>query len=334
MPRDNDKDNNSRGRRDRPIGRQGPLGRRSGARQEIRQARLCGQGPQQERRRAPSLCRQSATVVRRAAKTAMRRGLGVIGRMATGHREAARARSVRSGRAKIRGGDKRPYTPRGDRPDRDARPAARCSRTRKFGDKKPYTPREAVARSGPTRRAARASARTVIVRRAIVRSMRAADGDRPRWRSASRRSSRAENSMATRSFHAVRAKDFGDVRIAPAIRPRPWRFQAVAEARRGSRDHGGRNARPSRDGARNFDRPRFDKPRYDKPRDGDRGGERTSAVFAPDARIVRQAIVRFATVRNSIGRAGRPALQGRTDWQEHPRSEPRRPGFRSSSPRK
>src|SRR6202042_2590421 len=40
--------------------------------------------------------------------------------------------------------DKRPYTPRGDRPDRDrgdARPAARFQ-DRKFGDKKPYTPRE------------------------------------------------------------------------------------------------------------------------------------------------------------------------------------------------
>src|SRR6185369_786398 len=52
-----------------------------------------------------------------------------------------------------RGGEKRPYTPRGDRPnfnrddrpprrDRDdARPAARFS-DKKFGDKKPYTPRD------------------------------------------------------------------------------------------------------------------------------------------------------------------------------------------------
>src|SRR5271163_5333307 len=43
---------------------------------------------------------ESATIARRAAMTVMRRGPAVIDRMATGRREAARARSVHSGRAK------------------------------------------------------------------------------------------------------------------------------------------------------------------------------------------------------------------------------------------
>ena len=43
-------------------------------------------------------------------------------------------------------GEKRPYTPRGDRSD--ARPAARFS-DRKFGEKKPYTPREGGGEKRP-----------------------------------------------------------------------------------------------------------------------------------------------------------------------------------------
>src|SRR4029078_4581974 len=65
-------------------------------------------------------------------------------------------------RGEDRGGEKRPYTPRGDRPnfnrddrpprrdrDRDdARPAGRSS-DRKFSDRKPYTPREGGGEKRP-----------------------------------------------------------------------------------------------------------------------------------------------------------------------------------------
>ncbi|MGB8400733.1 pseudouridine synthase, partial [Bradyrhizobium sp.] len=60
-------------------------------------------------------------------------------------------------------------------------------------------------------------------------------------------------------------KDFGD-------RPsrgdsKPWQKRDA-----GAPDRADRSPRPSRDGARDFNRPKFDKPRYDKPRD-DRGGD-------------------------------------------------------------
>src|SRR5207302_7321449 len=62
-------------------------------------------------------------------------------------------------------------------------------------------------------------------------------------------------------------KDFGD-------RPhrgdaKPWQNRDAS-----SPDHAGRNSRPSRDGARNFDRPKFDKPRFGKAREDRPVGER------------------------------------------------------------
>ena len=93
--------------------------------------------------------------MRRVRRDSSRRpSAGDRRRASTGRtvRRVAATASVRSNR-EDRGGEKRPYTPRGDRPnfnrddrpprrDRDdARPAARF-RDRKFGDKKPYTPRE------------------------------------------------------------------------------------------------------------------------------------------------------------------------------------------------
>jgi len=56
--------------------------------------------------------------------------------------------------------------------------------------------------------------------------------------------------------------------------------QNLAEARRQRARHAGRNSRPPRDGARNFDKPRFDKPRYDKPRE-DRGGDERPRFSRP-----------------------------------------------------
>ncbi len=73
-------------------------------------------------------------------------------------------------------------------------------------------------------------------------------------------------------------------------------------------------ARPPRDGARNFDKPRFDKPRFDKPRE-DRGG---------DGRP------RFSRPREDRPQGDRPfrerpkfdrPREGGSSWQEHPRSD-------------
>ena len=67
-------------------------------------------------------------------------------------------------------------------------------------------------------------------------------------------------------------------------------------------DRGERDSRPARDGARNFDKPRFDRPR------DDRGGEERP---------------RFSRSREDRPKFDRPRERpaGRTDWQEHPRSE-------------
>ena len=143
----------------------------------------------------------------------------------------------------------------------------------------------------------------MIVRVAIVRSMRGrgmatvpvAIGRSPVVPS--------ENSTATRSFRAVRAKDFGD---RPDRAREFGRDRGDAKPWQKREDGAERNARPAREGARNFDRPKFDKPRYDKPREGDRSATQGIALvinargFRVRAQIALKAIVRFVSVRSSI----------------------------------
>lgn len=199
-----------------------------------------------------------------------------------------------------RGGEKRPYTPRGDRPnfnrddrpprrDRDdARPAGRSS-DRKFSDRKPYTPRDRDGEKRPY------SPRGEGFRK---------DGDRPRGdRPYSPRPQR-DGDRPDRKFGGVRKfssrgapdrglrKDFGD--RPPRGESKPWQKRD---------DRGDRDSRPPRDGARNFDRPRFDKPR------DDRGGDERPKFSRP----------RWDRKDEGGDRRERP--QGRTGWQEHPRSE-------------
>jgi 23S rRNA pseudouridine2605 synthase len=114
MPRDNDKDNDARGRRDRPPGGRSGGGKgRSGA----------ARGPEKK------------FAKRDGDKTSFNRD----DRPARAGDGEKRAFKPRGDRPKFGDGDKRPYTPRGNRDD--ARPAARSSE-RKFGERKPYTPRE------------------------------------------------------------------------------------------------------------------------------------------------------------------------------------------------
>jgi 23S rRNA pseudouridine2605 synthase len=237
MPRDNDKNNDSRGRRDRPFGGKG----RSGV----------ARGPEK--------------------KFAKR---GFAGKDFAGKRD----------------GDKHPY-------------AAKPDGARSFG-KKPYSgPGKPYAgkREGPPRQGRDEAPRTSRFNR----------DDRPREnRPFADRPPRGDRGEA-RPASRFSDKKFGDKKFsrgAPDRGPRKDFGQGRGESKpwqkrdAGSPDHVGRNSRPSRDGARkfekrSFDKPKFDKPRYDKPGEH-RGGERP----------------RFSRPREDRPQGGRP-------FRERPKSD-------------
>ena len=244
--------------------------------------------------------RRAATAMRRAAIMATRRVLHgstgttvrravlatgpIAGRARIFARATAAARSVRIRRVKVvKNGPTHRVVIAAMRalrrvsPTRNSATSGRIRRAAK------------VARSDPTRRVARVSARMATVRVAtgplpLVHAMAIAP---------------KENSAATRNFRAARrtaarARTSATVRIA-ADRPKPWQKRDAS-----SPDHAGRNSRPPRDGARNFDKPRFDKPRderggderprFSRPReDRPQGG---SPAFRPAARAKRSSEIR------------------------------------------
>jgi 23S rRNA pseudouridine2605 synthase len=192
------------------------------------------------------------------------------------------------------GGEKRPYTPRGDRPntnrddraprsDRgDTRPAGRFA-DKKFGDKRPYTPRgEGFRKDGE-------------------RPERKFGGDRKFSRGAPDRGPRKDFGNRTN-----RGEDRGD--------SKPWQKRDAS-----SPDHAGRNSRPPRDGAQNFDKPRYDKPRED------RGGDERPRFSRPREDRPQGDRPRFDRPRERIERPKfdrpREDRPSRNAWQEHPRSE-------------
>src|SRR3984957_2174145 len=146
MPRDNDKNNDSRGRRDRPSGGKGRSGAARGPEKKFAKRGFAGKS---EREGRPYAGKPDG------ARSYDKKPYAGAGKPYAGKRE---------GRSDDRGGEKRPYTPRGDRPnynrddraprsdrksDRgDARPAARFS-DKKFVDRKPYTPREGGGEKRP-----------------------------------------------------------------------------------------------------------------------------------------------------------------------------------------
>lgn len=315
MPRNDEKNNDSRGRRDRPPGSKGRSGAARGPEKKF--AKRGFAKPEGERSYA-------------------KKPYSGTGKPYAGNREDRPPRrdndEKRSFRPREdRGGDKRPYTPRGDRPnysreDRaprgDARPAGRFQ-DRKFGDKKPYTPREGGEKRPYTPRG---------------EGFRK-DGDRPRGdRPYSARPPRdGDRSHGDRPFADRPERKFGgekkfsrgaarDRNGAPGDRgPRkdfgsdrgdskPWQKRDVS-----SPDHSGRDSRPRREGARNFDRPKFDKPRYDKPREN-RGGDERPRFSRP--REDRPSGDRPFRDRPKFD-SPRQRPEGRADWQEHPRGEPR-----------
>src|SRR5436305_2688569 len=234
-------------------------------------------------------------------------------------------------------GDKRPYTPRGDRPkynrdDRapqgergDARPAARFQQ-KKFGDNRPYAARDD-----------RGEKRAYTPRGEGFRK----DGDRPRGdRPYNARPPRdGERVQGERKFGGDKKfsragnrdergprKEFGSARDRGPDRgeSKPWHKRDA-----GSPDHAGRNSRPSRDGAKSFEKRSYDKPRFDKPREH-RGGEERPHFSRPREDRPQAHRPEGERPYRERPKFERPRRDGNSergargnDWQEHPRSEPR-----------
>jgi 23S rRNA pseudouridine2605 synthase len=243
------------------------------------------------------------------------------------------------------GGDKRPYSPRGDSPrgerpnfsrddraprgDRgDARPAGRFS-DKKFGDRKPYASRDGGGEKRPYTprgegyrgegdRPRPRSDRPQGDRPYSPRPSR--DGDRPRGD----RPFSAEKKFGGDKKFSRGAPDRGGPRKSFGDRPdrgernfdRPDRGEQKPWQKREDGDRGSRDARPPREGARNFDRPKFDRPKFDKPRFDRPREDRPERSDGERPRFSRPR-----EDRPSFDRPREP--RGRTDWQEHGRSERR-----------
>lgn len=351
MPRDNDKNNDSsRGRRDRPAGGKGRSGAARGPDKKFAKRGFAGKSDDAKRPYTPRPDGEKRAYAGKADGPKSygkkpysgpgkpyagkregpppRRDYGDTPRPARFNRDDRPARSgdrpdrgprkdfrPRDDRGEKRpytpreGGEKRPYTPRGDRSD--ARPAARFS-DKKFGDKRPYTPRgeggekrpytprgEGFRKDGDRPRGDRPFA---------ARPSR--DGDRPERKfGGDKKFSRGAPDRGPR-------KNFGDRpdRDPDRRESKPWQKRDAS-----SPDHAGRNSRPPRDGARNFDKPRFDKPRED------RGGDERPRFSRPREDRPQGDRPRFDRPRERTERPkfdrpreDRPA---RNAWQEHPRSE-------------
>ena len=351
MPRDKDKNNDSRGRRDRPSGGKGRSGAARGPEKKFAKRGFAGSrdGDKRDGERRPYAGKSDGP------RTFEKKPYSASGKPYAGKREGAPQRFSRDDRPRggdERGGEKRPYTPRGDRPnfnrddraprqdresDRgDARPAARF-RDRKFSDKKfvdkrPYSPREGGGEKRPY------TPRGEGFRK---------DGDRPRGdrpfsARPPREGDRPRGDRPERKFGGDKKfsrgapdrgprKDFGnrdrdrtsdrDRKSDPGDRgeSKPWQKRDAS-----SPDHAGRNSRPPRDGAKSFDKPHFDKPRYDKPRE-ERGGDERPRFSRPredrpqGERPFRER-PKFDRPRDDRPRSDRPR-DGASSWQEHPRSD-------------
>ena len=336
MPRDNDKNNDSRGRRDRASGGKGRSGAARGPEKKFAKRGFAGKSEGERRPYAGKP--EGAKSYGKKPYAGKRDGDASRPR---GDRPFADRPQRFNRDDRSSGGEKRPYTPRGDRPnynrddraprsDRgDARPAARFQ-DKKFGDKRPYTPREGGGEKRPyTPRGEgfrKGGDRPQGDRPYSARPSR--DGDRPRGDRPERKfggdkkfSRGAPRDRKSEAGDRGPRKDFGSRPERGLERgdSKPWQKRDAS-----SSDHAGRNSRPSRDGARNFDRPKFDKPRYDKPRE-ERGGDERPRFSRPREdrpqgdRPFRE---RPKFDRPREGREERPnrPREGGSSWQEHPRS--------------
>jgi 23S rRNA pseudouridine2605 synthase len=304
MPRDSDKHNDSRGRRDRPGGGKGRSGVARGPEKKLAKRGFAGKS---EGERRPYAGKSEG------ARSYDKKPSAGSGKAYAGKRDE-RPRDDR-------GGERRPYTPRGERGD--ARPASRFQ-DRKFGDRKPYASRDSGGEKRPyTPRGEgfrKDGDRPRGDRPYTARPPR--DGDRPERKfGGDKKFSRGAPDRGPR-------KDFGSRPDRGADRgdSKPWQKRDAS-----SPDHVGRNSRPSRDGARNFEKRGYDKPHYDKPRE-DRGGDERPRFSRPredrprgdrpeGERPFRER-PKFERSREDRPKFERPR-EGRNAWQEHPRSEAR-----------
>ncbi|KJC45560.1 pseudouridine synthase [Bradyrhizobium sp. LTSP857] len=324
MPRDSDKDNDSRGRRGptkgRPAG--GPPKGRSG-KPRGPEKKFAKRGPDSKGDARPP--RGDSRPFRpRAEGDAPRRDFSDRPKFKRDDRggEERGERSVKprgdrpSSDRSSRDGEKRPFKPRGDRPSyaRDDRPPPRRDRDdsrpagrfgdKKFGDKRPYAPRG----DRPERKF---DGERKFSRGAPDRSDRPRDhgersdskrSDSKPWqkRDAAPRGDRPPR----KDFSKGPRKDFGG---PDRSGDKPWQKREGGSGDDRPRFSRSRDDRPSGDRPfrerPKFDRPREDRPKFDRPRrdgDGERGGRGGD--------------------RPKFDRP-RERSEGRSDWHEHPRSE-------------
>jgi len=322
MPRDSDKDNDSRGRRGPARGpsKGGRSGKARGPEKKF--AKRGFEGKSDGDKRPPRADRGDRPFRRREEGDAPRRDFSDRPKFKRDDR-ASEGRGERSFKPRgdrpfsdrsSRDGEKRPFKPRGDRPsygrddrpprrDRDdARPAGRSS-DRKFGDKKPYASRgdrperkfdgeRKFSRGGPDRERDRGDRERDRGDRG-ERSFKPR-GDRPNFDRGDRapRGERPERKFDGERKFSRGAPDRGSDR-----------GDRGARKDFGGRDRGADKPWQKRDdrreGGRGDDRPRFSRARDDRP-SGDRPFRDRPKFDRP-----------------------RERPEGRSDWHEHPRNEGR-----------
>ncbi|MBR1213877.1 pseudouridine synthase [Bradyrhizobium sp. JYMT SZCCT0180] len=354
MPRDNDKDNDSRGRRDRPGGGKGRSGAARGPEKKFAKRGFAGKGDGDKRdgERRPYAGKSDGA--RSFDKKPYSGGAKPYAGKRDGDRPPRRdfdaprpPRGDRPFRDRSEGGDRPPRFNRDDRPRGDRPFSSRPSRgddgeKRSFkpredrgGEKRPYTPRGDRPNFNrddrPPRRDRESGPRD---RESGPRDRESGPRDRDDARPASRfgekkfgekrpyapREGAGEKRPYTPRGDGPRGdrpeRKFGgdkkfSSRGAPDRGPRknygdrPDRGDSKPWQKR--EDRGDRDSRPARDGARSFDKPRFSR--------DDRGGDERP-------RFSRSREDRPAGDRPKFDRP-RQRPEGRTDWQEHPRSDAR-----------
>ncbi|MEH6951297.1 pseudouridine synthase [Nitrobacter sp. NHB1] len=323
MPRDNDKDNaSSRGRRDRPSGGKGRSGAARGPEKKFAKRGFAGKTDRGDGDKRPYAGKPDGTKPY-AKKSYAKKPYAGAGKPYAGKRDsdAARPRFDRDG-----GGEKRAYTPRGDRGD--TRPTGR-SADKKFGEKRSYTPGgEGFRKDGDRPQRARPqgdrpySARPPREGGGEKRPY-APRGDRP---FGDKKFSRGAPDRGSRGPR----KEFGD--RADRGESKPWEKREA-----GPRDDRGgagrprfskpREDRPERAagadrGPRKFDRPQGDRPRFDRPRQDrprhEGGDERPRRDNEDDSRVF----------------AKRPAFGGRGAYRERKPVDDRRSARPEPKPKK
>lgn len=318
MPRDSDKDNDSRGRRGpvRGASKGGRSGKARGPEKKFAKRGFEGKSEGDKRpprgdrdSRPPRADRGDRPFRRREEGDAPRRDFSDRPKFKRDDR-SSEGRGERSFKPRgdrpfsdrgPRDGEKRPFKPRGDRPsygrddrpprsrDRDESRPARSGGERKFGDKKPYAPRG-------------------------DRPERKFDGERKFSRGGDRGDRGPREDRGERSFKPRGDRpnfDRGD-RAPRGERPErkfeDRKFSRGAPDRGPRKDFGGRDRSEDKpwqkrdnrnEGGRSEDRPRFSRARDDRP-SGDRPFRDRPKFDRP-----------------------RERAEGRSDWHEHPRSEGR-----------